>query len=288
MEYWGNFHGFPIEKCLDEVKASTWMILVLGWRHGSTPRGCKRSFTEREYAVAKQIGIPISVFLTDDQADAYRPPSNPNPRIRAFRDSLLSETAVQFFRLPQELGYKVAIALSLAQRAILNPGKTELSPDVLMEHNTVLQLCSLGNYKAALSANNRLIRRYPHSPRARFNQACIKSRLALIPDYHLSKPKLFESACLNLALALKSGFLDLFAHPEIKPLPNGVSPIDRVILEPDLAPLFRYYPNLEAEVRKNHAITWLKLKELYVMCDSADYSYLDLEVPNGGEQDLEA
>ena len=73
------------------------------------------------------------------------------------------------------------------------------------------------------------------------------------------RTQILNAAVYHLSLSLEFGFLKMLTHPEVTPLPQGVSPLDRVIREKDLKPIFDYYPFLSAEIATKHAITWVTL-----------------------------
>jgi hypothetical protein len=56
----------PKIKSIEKVKESNIYILFIGKTYGGIPIDDYVSYTHREYKTAKQLGLPILVFLTDD------------------------------------------------------------------------------------------------------------------------------------------------------------------------------------------------------------------------------
>ena len=62
MEDFGFSHGPPLEKCLELLERADAYLGLLGHRYGSIPRRGTRSYTDREYRAAEQLGLPIFIL----------------------------------------------------------------------------------------------------------------------------------------------------------------------------------------------------------------------------------
>ena len=63
METFGAEAEFPDQVCRKKVLDSDLLVGVLGWRYGSVPAGSDKSFTEREWLVARAEGLPCLFFV---------------------------------------------------------------------------------------------------------------------------------------------------------------------------------------------------------------------------------
>ena len=55
----------PLDRCYEEIENSQIFILLLGHRYGDIDTESGKSFTELEYLHARELGLPILVFLLD-------------------------------------------------------------------------------------------------------------------------------------------------------------------------------------------------------------------------------
>jgi hypothetical protein len=66
MEYFGARAERPIETCLDEVRRSDVLVVIVGHRYGSMVPGLDISYSEAEYAEGYKLGKPCLVYLRSD------------------------------------------------------------------------------------------------------------------------------------------------------------------------------------------------------------------------------
>jgi len=109
MEHFASTPRPPIQTCLNAVRASDVFVGVLGVRYGGSPTGRQRSYTEREYRLAKSLAIPILMFLID-MRNASVPPaliSDETPqqqeKLRDLKEFVLRQHTVTFFTTPEDL-----------------------------------------------------------------------------------------------------------------------------------------------------------------------------------------
>lgn len=102
-----------IKRVIDDCD---YYILIVGGRYGSlTEEGI--SYTEKEFAYAKQKGLPILAFLHNDLESIPLGKSEKEPAQRArliqFREKVATGRLIQFWNTPEDLSGKVATSLSL-------------------------------------------------------------------------------------------------------------------------------------------------------------------------------
>lgn len=66
MEFFGARAKQPIETCLQQVRASDALVVIVGHRYGSIVPGLGISFSEAEYAEGFSLKKPCLVYLRDD------------------------------------------------------------------------------------------------------------------------------------------------------------------------------------------------------------------------------
>jgi tetratricopeptide (TPR) repeat protein len=66
MEFFGARPGRPIEVCLDEVRESDLLVVIVGLKYGSLPPGMGISFSQAEYEEGVRLDKPCLVYLRDD------------------------------------------------------------------------------------------------------------------------------------------------------------------------------------------------------------------------------
>jgi tetratricopeptide (TPR) repeat protein len=66
MEFFGARPGRPIDVCLDEVRKSDLLIVIVGLQYGSLPPGMQISYSQAEYEEGARLEKPCLVYLRDD------------------------------------------------------------------------------------------------------------------------------------------------------------------------------------------------------------------------------
>src|SRR5262245_8016669 len=66
MLYWPADERRPLDVCLQRIRASDLVILILAHRYGFVPKESSYSITELEFRAAQDGGIPVLGFLVDD------------------------------------------------------------------------------------------------------------------------------------------------------------------------------------------------------------------------------
>jgi Domain of unknown function (DUF4062) len=66
MEFFGARPGRPIDVCLDEVRKSDLLVVIVGLKYGSLPAGMGISYSQAEYEEGVRLEKPCLVYLRDD------------------------------------------------------------------------------------------------------------------------------------------------------------------------------------------------------------------------------
>jgi tetratricopeptide (TPR) repeat protein len=66
MEFFGARPGRPIEVCLEEVRKSDLLVVIVGEKYGSLPPGMGISYSQAEYEEGARLEKPCLAYLRDD------------------------------------------------------------------------------------------------------------------------------------------------------------------------------------------------------------------------------
>ncbi len=66
MEFFGARPGRPIDVCLEEVRKSDLLVVIVGLKYGSLPHGTGISYSQAEYEEGVRLNKPCLVYLRDD------------------------------------------------------------------------------------------------------------------------------------------------------------------------------------------------------------------------------
>lgn len=105
----------PVEKCLKDIASCKVFIGIIAGRYGFIPEGYDKSITELEYREAKRLEIPRLIFLSDYDNKIFEESGESREKremLQAFREELGKEYIVNFFKNPDDLSKKVAIAIA--------------------------------------------------------------------------------------------------------------------------------------------------------------------------------
>ena len=129
MEVFGARPGEPSDACLKEVEESDLFVGVYAHRYGHIPAGSEISITEMEYARARKLGKTIYCFVVDEENQPWLPKfieGEPGAsKLKDFKRRVQTEHVCAFFMTPDDLGMKVANALS---HFVVNHHQAEESP----------------------------------------------------------------------------------------------------------------------------------------------------------------
>ena len=248
MEHFGSYPHTPLHECLLRVSQADVVVLVLAYRHGNVPRGGRqRSMVEREYQQAIDCSIPVIPYVVD--REAYLPPIEINPRIVAFRDRLRTEHGAEFFRGPNDLSTQVAADLYRYLKRRLGSIEEDIGIGRAFAHQEVLSAIANDQRDKAFQLNLQILKKYPDSPRAHYNHACILSALSELEQGE-KKALLLRRALSRLSDALKYGILKFISLYADSNDPRTHDSAKFIIEDSDLRPLFHAYPAAIAAVNK--------------------------------------
>ena len=120
MENYTATDKVPLDKCLEDVRSCDLYVGLFAWRYGYVPPGETRSITESELAEATSQGIPILVFLLDDDAPwPMNHVDSDRTNIERLRSDLSRNKLVQFFTTAEGLAGDVAASVANERQRLI-------------------------------------------------------------------------------------------------------------------------------------------------------------------------
>jgi hypothetical protein len=116
MEFFGARAAQPIETCLEEVRASDVLVVIVGHRYGSVVPDLGLSYSEAEYTEGFRLKKPCLVYMRDDNVPILlkhveRDPDNLK-KLENWKDTLQSRHTVAHFQDGPGLAVQVAADLA--------------------------------------------------------------------------------------------------------------------------------------------------------------------------------
>jgi hypothetical protein len=119
MEKYPAFEERPLDKCLADVSACDYYVLLIARRYGFIPSDKnpgRRSITHLEYLRAREKRKPCFIFLLDPTASWSSTLSDPDydtsgSPFREFLSTLMLQHGIAYFKTPADLSTKVLQAL---------------------------------------------------------------------------------------------------------------------------------------------------------------------------------
>lgn len=115
MEYFGARNDTPIETCLQEVRRSNIIIVIVGMRYGAIVPGMNISYTQAEYDEAYRLKKTCLVYFRDDNVPVLPKYFENNPenfqRLQEFKKTLGQRHTAAKFRDANDLALQVAADL---------------------------------------------------------------------------------------------------------------------------------------------------------------------------------
>jgi hypothetical protein len=116
MEFFGARDPRPLQVCIEEVRASDIIIVIVGHRYGSIAPDTGVSFSEAEYRAAIEVNKPCYVFFKSDDVPLKPREMELDPdKLRlllAWKKTLSERHTVAVFGNPAELAVRVMTALN--------------------------------------------------------------------------------------------------------------------------------------------------------------------------------
>ena len=120
MEFFGARTKMPLETCLEEVRQSDIVIVIVGNRYGSIVPRRKVSFSEAEYNEAHRLEKPILVYVRAGRSPSIKGDDS-FERLARWKAKLLRRHTVARFTTGSSLAVQVAADVSRAASS-LNDG----------------------------------------------------------------------------------------------------------------------------------------------------------------------
>ena len=112
MEFFGARPGRPIDVCLDEVRKSDLLVVIVGLKYGSLPAGMGISYSQAEYEEGVRLEKPCLVYLRDDDVPILpkyvERDSDKLRLLEAWKDTLNANRTVAKFESWPKLAVQVA------------------------------------------------------------------------------------------------------------------------------------------------------------------------------------
>ena len=124
----------PLDRCYEEIESSQIFILLLGHRYGDIDTESGKSYTELEYLHAKELGLPILVFLLDTDKvgtpEKFRETDDKFQALRRFKEELKNskEITVGAFESEKSLQEKATRSIADAKQRMEKAHQTSADP----------------------------------------------------------------------------------------------------------------------------------------------------------------
>jgi len=115
MEFFGARSDQPIEACLEEVRRSNVLVVIVGHRYGTLVPESGVSFSETEYREGYQLKKPCLVYIRDDNVPILPKDMELNPdklrSLKTWKGTLRKRHTVATFQQKNDLAVQVAADL---------------------------------------------------------------------------------------------------------------------------------------------------------------------------------
>jgi tetratricopeptide (TPR) repeat protein len=112
MEFFGAQPGRPIDVCLDEVRRSELLVVIVGLKYGSLPADMGISYSQAEYEEGVRLEKPCLVYLRDDDVPILPKYVEQDPDkiklLKTWKDALNASHTVAKFESWPRLAVQVA------------------------------------------------------------------------------------------------------------------------------------------------------------------------------------
>jgi hypothetical protein len=135
MEFFGARAGQPIETCLEEVRRSNILVVIVGHRYGTMVPDSKVSFSEAEYTEGYKLQKPCLVYIRNDDVPVLPRHIERDPDklklLEKWKVRLQSRHTVAGFRDGNDLAVQVAADLSRTIRELEEAERTRAEAQVV-------------------------------------------------------------------------------------------------------------------------------------------------------------
>lgn len=138
MEFFGARSEQPLEACLEEVRRSNILLVIVGHRYGSLVPKKRISYTEAEYTEGHRLKKPCLVYLRRDDVPVLPAHVERDPEkmrlLEDFKAKLLARHTVAYFQYANDLALSVAADLSRTIQTLEQTVRTEDTLPTEHEH----------------------------------------------------------------------------------------------------------------------------------------------------------
>lgn len=118
MEWFGASAIPPLDSCFEEIESCQIYICALGMRYGEVDSSTQKSYTQIEFEKAEALGIPMLVFLVDEERTTFKAADietgDGAKKLELFKEKIKQSKAVTFsyYSSPSELETEVLQAIT--------------------------------------------------------------------------------------------------------------------------------------------------------------------------------
>lgn len=138
MEYFGARPNLPIETCLDEVRKSDVLVVIVGHTYGSLVPELNISYSEAEYQEGHKLGKPCLVYMKDENVPVLPKFMEEDPEkiklLRNFRKTLNDRHTAGKFRGPNDLAVSIAADISRIAQSLEHLVSESNDPINVLKH----------------------------------------------------------------------------------------------------------------------------------------------------------
>jgi chorismate mutase len=161
MEFFGARPNQPIETCLEEVRHSDILLVIVGHRYGSFVPDLGISYTEAEYSEGYRLGKPCLVYIRDENVPVLPKHIERNPdSLRAlenFKATMNARHTVAQFQSAHDLSLQVAADLVRTIEAIESAEQAEEKRRVASEDQRFEEIRQLWKQSIKLGVSEEAI-----------------------------------------------------------------------------------------------------------------------------------
>lgn len=129
MEFFGARDSQPLKTCLEEVRKSDVLVVIIAHRYGSLIPGKDISFTQAEYEEGVRLGKPCLVYLKDENVPVLPAYIEKDAigisAIKKFKETVTTRHTVATFTDSNDLAVRVVADLSQTIKSIEDYEKLE-------------------------------------------------------------------------------------------------------------------------------------------------------------------
>jgi len=122
MEFFGARPSLPIETCLEEVRRSNILVVIVGHKYGSLVPDKTISFSEAEYSEGYRLGKPCLVYLRNEDVPILPKHMERDAQkllaLESFKERLKERHTIATFNGAHDLAVSVAADLSRTVQAL--------------------------------------------------------------------------------------------------------------------------------------------------------------------------